>query len=83
MSFDTPEGRYAATQSLGVAEYNRQYAAHVRSSFLAIVNGYGLRPLNTRFGRLIQVYGEGSDGKAFATLEQAHNHANSLPTGKL
>lgn len=75
---DTPQGRYAASQALGTAGYNAAMKAHHRAGFVVIVNGYGLRWVSTRFGRLCQVYGEGT---AFHTRDEAEAYARTLPAG--
>lgn len=73
--FDTPEGRLAAITELGIDGYNAAMAAHIADTCIETVNGYGIRPVSTRFGRLFAV-----DGTTYAssTLDGARRHAESL-----
>lgn len=77
MNLNTPEGRLAATHALGHDGYNAAMKAHIDTSVVATVNGYRLRWVDSRFGRLCQVLD--ADGVAFQTMKQATTHANSLP----
>lgn len=76
MNLDTPEGRFAAAESLGPDGYNKAMEAHHKASEIATVNGYGIRPVASRFGRLFMVVGTDA---AFSTLEAATAHAKGLP----
>lgn len=76
MDWDDPAARARLAYTLGPEGYNAAFEAHVRASTLETVNGYPLRPIGGRFGRLIQVYG--SD-RAFTTIEAARDHALTLP----
>lgn len=75
MNWDRPEERLALLESVGAPEYNRQHVEHVARTTLVIVNGYGIRPVHTRFGLLYAVAGT---GMAFSTQEQAARHASGL-----
>lgn len=75
-NFDTPEGRLAAAESLGPDGYNAAMKAHHKASEIATVNGYGIRSVASRFGRLFMVVGTDA---AFSTIEAATAHANGLP----
>lgn len=77
MKLDTPEGRYAASQVLGPDGYNKAMADHIKASTVATVNGYSLRWVASRFGRLCSIVEAG--GIAFRTLDEAKAHANGLP----
>lgn len=74
--FETPEGRYRAIEALGPKRYNEEIRAHHKRSVIKTVAGHDLRPVSSRFGRLIMV---GSTGTAFQTLEQAEAHALANP----
>ena len=76
MNLDTPEGRLAAAESLGPDGYNAAMEAHHKASEIATVNGYGIRPVSSRFGRLFMVVGTDA---AFSTQAAAEAHAKSLP----
>lgn len=68
--------RGALVLRVGGQEYNRLHAEHMWQSVLETVNGYPLRPVGSRFGRLIAV---GGTPAAFTTLEAARRHAQQLP----
>lgn len=76
MNWDSPEERFRLADRVGPEEYNRQHAAHLAASVLETVNGYPLRPVACRFGRLIAV---GGTNAAFSDLDSARRHAESLP----
>lgn len=78
MNLDTPEGRYAASQTLGPEGYNKAMAEHIKAGTVATVNGYSLRWVSSRFGRLCMVQ-ESPDKVAFRTMKEAVAHANTLP----
>lgn len=73
--FDTPEGRLAAITELGIERYNAAMAAHIADTCIESVNGYGIRPVSTRFGRLYAVVGTTYAG---STLDAARRHAEAL-----
>lgn len=72
---DQPEGRLAAVEALGPEAYNAAMKAHVKASCAEVVNGYGIRPVATRFGKVYAVVG---DDMGFSTIEAARTHALSL-----
>jgi len=76
MDLDTPEGRLAAAEALGPDGYNRALQNHFGKNTVKIVNGYALRWVSSRWGRICMVEG---DGGGFSTLEAAEARANSLP----
>jgi hypothetical protein len=59
-------------ERLGAEEYSRLLAEPHRGSTVATVNGYSIRQVQTRFGRLYVV--EGTE-RAFSTLAQAKDFA--------
>jgi predicted helicase len=75
MDWDNPQERFALIESVGPDEYNRRMQKHMDDSVVSTVNGYHIRPVNTRFGRLFMVAGTGT---AYQTLELAEQYANSL-----
>jgi hypothetical protein len=76
MNWDNPAARARLIERVGVAEYNRQHAAHVARSTVETVAGRAIRPVNSRFGRLFMVEGT---GKAFTNIEDARQHARANP----
>lgn len=78
IDWDDPAARGALIERVGAAEYERALRAHVRASTVAVVNGYRIRAVGSRFGRLFQVDG-GEPIRAFATVPEADGHARSLP----
>lgn len=75
MNFDNPADRATLAASVSTAEYNRRIREHFAKSSVATVNGYSIRPMGTRFGRLFIVHGT---KRAFATLAQAEAYASTL-----
>lgn len=76
--FDTPEGRYTAAEALGPDGYNAAIAAYHKATFVEIVNGYGLRWVNSRFGSLCAIY---KTNVAYKTIDEARRVAATLPKG--
>lgn len=76
MNWDDPTARAALAESVGAAEYNRQFAAHQRASTVATVGRHAIRPVQTRFGRL---YAVGDTGTAFTTQAAAEEYAAVTP----
>lgn len=72
MDWDDPAARAELIERVGVEEYNRQHAAHMKASVVATVNGHDIRPVGSRWGRLFMVGGTGS---AFRTLAEAEAFA--------
>ena len=77
MDWNNPEDRAALADRVGPTAYNAAHAAHVAATTVETVNGYGIRPVSTRFGRLFAVDGTAD---AYTTLEAARTHAAGLPT---
>jgi hypothetical protein len=75
--WDDPASRARLIESVGAEEYNRLFAEHRRKSVVATVNGYDIRPVLTRLGRLFAVDGT---RQAYTTLKQAKAYAESLKT---
>lgn len=75
MNLDTPEGRLAAIETLGVERYNAAMKDHIAAQYFRVVNGRGLRWVASRFGRLCAI--EGST-VAFSTEAAAAAHAAAL-----
>jgi hypothetical protein len=72
MDWDNPTERYQLIERLGIDGYNAALAARQRQSTLATVNGYAIREINSRFGRLFAV---GGTDKAFCTRAEAEAFA--------
>lgn len=71
-----PAARAALAERLGPAAYNQAHAKHIATSIVATVNGYRIRPIQSRFGRLFAVAGTDT---AYPTLAEAEAYARSLP----
>ncbi len=77
-NWDDPADRLRLIEEVGAEAYTRALQEHIRTSRVATVNGYHIRPVGSRFGRLFVV--EGSQ-RAFATLAEAEAHAHTLAAG--
>ncbi len=78
--FSTPEQRSTLAESLGAEKYNEEIEKWFTATSVSVINGYRIRPVMTRFGRLFSVDGSNT---AFQTLDQACKHACLLPVGKV
>jgi hypothetical protein len=76
LSLNDPAARLALAERVSPAEYNRRMAEHIASETIETVGGHALRPVSSRFGRLISV---GNLGMAFLTIEEARAHALANP----
>jgi hypothetical protein len=76
MNWDDPAARLALIERVGAAEYNRRLLEHQRASTIAVVNGYSIRPVGSRFGTLYHVDGTNT---AFAALVEAEAFAKQQP----
>lgn len=75
MNWNDPIERARLIERVGPDEYNRQHKAHLAASVVSTVNGYGIRPVSSAFGRLFAV---DYTKMAFTTLAQAEAHAAGL-----
>ena len=80
IDWNDPKARYQLAESVGSIEYNRLFEQHVKNDTVAVINGYGVRPIGTRFGVLMQVIGT---PRAFTTQIAAEAYAKTLPPGPL
>jgi len=78
MNWDDPAQRAQLAEQLGPAGYNAAFEKHRQASVVSGVNGYQIRPVASRFGRLFMIEGT---GKAYSTLPQAEEYARGLPAG--
>jgi len=78
INWDNPAERFRLAETVGTEEYNRLFEEHFKQSIVCSVNGYGIRPVNSRFGRLFAIVGT---TRAFSDLEEAKAYAASLPAG--
>ena len=76
MNWDNPADRFALIERVGANEYNRLIKEHFRKSVVATVNGYDIRPVNSRFGRIYMI--DGAD-RGYRTLEESKVFAATLP----
>lgn len=75
MNWNSPQDRARLIHEVGPAEYQRQQAEHWKATTVATVNGYAIRPISTRFGRLFSVMGA---ARAFRTQAEAEGFARTL-----
>jgi hypothetical protein len=75
-NWDDPEDRLRFIEAVGIEAYNKAFAEPRVRSRITTVNGYDIRRVSTRFGRLFMV--EGGDRRAFATRMQAEDYARTL-----
>ena len=78
MDWDNPQQRLALIERVGSVEYNKLINDFFTASTIKIVNGYRIRPITTRYGRLYAVHGTTS---AFSTAIEAEAYAKKLTTG--
>jgi hypothetical protein len=76
INWNDPAERLGLIERVGSREYNRLFAEHVQTTTVSIVNGYGIRPVGSRFGRIYMVMGT---RQGYATLPQAEAYARTLP----
>jgi hypothetical protein len=76
---NTPEGRLAAVEALGPAEYNAAMRKAFAANRITVVNGHALRRVASRYGQLIMV---GATGTAFRNLDAAESFARAQKPGK-
>jgi hypothetical protein len=76
MNWDDPAARGRLIESVGADEYNRLIQQHFKSTTVAVENGYPIRAVSTRFGRIFMVDGT---NKGHATLEGAKAIARGDP----
>lgn len=80
MDWDDPVARYKLIETIGPEKYNELMDEHFQNSIIETVNGYGIRPVKTQFGKLYQVVGT---AMAFKHITEAKTHAFALtPAGK-
>lgn len=72
IDWDDPVARARLIERLGHEAYNKAQAEHIERTVVATVNGYKIRPVQTRFGRLFFIMGMDI---AFQTLAEAEAHA--------
>ena len=68
-NFNDAASRAAFMERVGHDAYDAAPKAHMDASVIETLNGHGIRPVGTRFGRLLAV---GSTGSAFRTIGEAH-----------
>jgi hypothetical protein len=76
INWNDPAARVRLIERIGPEAYSAAQQRHFQTSAVAIVNGYPIRPVPSRFGRLFAVHGTDA---AFGTLLAAEEHARSLP----
>ena len=76
MNWNDPAERAALIERVGANEYNRLMSEHIAASTIETVNGYGIRPVTSRFGNFFAVDGT---GYAARSLEEARRIALRQP----
>lgn len=76
MNWDDAKARFQLIEAVGVAEYNRLLRQHQKDSTVAVVNGYAIRPVGSRFGRIFMLDGTTT---GFATQAAAEDCARRRP----
>lgn len=79
IDWNDPEARYRLGASIGAEAYARAQEAHFAATMVATVNGWGIRPVQCRFGRLFSVHGT---GRAFSEQADAEQYAATLPQAR-
>lgn len=73
VDWNDPASRARYIDQVGPDAYGEAQAKRFKDSTVSTVNGYGIRPVQTRFGRLFQVIGT---EMAFSTLEESEKYAS-------
>lgn len=78
MDWNDPAARARLIDRVGPDRYEQMQEEHFAASSTGMVNGYRIRPVQSRFGRLFSI-----DGTTFAysTQAQAEAEAAKLPPG--
>lgn len=76
MDWNDPAARARLIEQVGPAEYARQQAANRAAIVIETVAGHALRPVSSRFGRLIAV---GDTGNAYRDIADARRYAEANP----
>ena len=71
---DKPEDRLAFIDRFGIPAYNQAMKDKLEKDVVANENGYPIRSISTRFGRL---YSVDNTGNAYKSLDDAKRYANS------
>lgn len=79
INWSDPVQRYELLNRIGPAAYNKAVLEHRKAAVIETVNGYAIRPVNTRFGLLFEV---GDTGTAMDILAKARSYAKRQPRGK-
>lgn len=75
-NWNDPASRAALIERVGVAEYNRLHAEHMKKSVVGTFWGRDVRTVGSAFGTLYAVDGA---GVAFTTLEEAKTWCGGNP----
>ena len=59
-------------QEVGASEYNRLFAEYRKANVIDTVNGYGIEPVQTGFGRLFAVVGTDMAYQTLPQIGRAH-----------
>lgn len=79
IDWDDPAARADLIERVGPERYSQLPEEHMRRSTVAVFNGYPIRQVSSRFGRLFAVDGA---NKVFLEQEKAEEHARSLRPNK-
>jgi hypothetical protein len=75
---DLPEERARALHELGLDGYNHAMLTHLARSTVAIVNGYVIRRIRSRYSEIFVIVGADIAAPTYAA---ARHQANDLPHG--
>lgn len=82
VDWDDPASRARLIERVGLYEYNRLHDEQFRSSTIMRPNGYSIRPVVSRFGKLYMVDAGGKATRGFRTIAEAEAYAKTLPPRK-
>lgn len=74
MDWDDPAQRFQLAEKLGAQGYNEAFEKHCETSRIATIKGHHIRPISSRFGRLLMIEGKGT---AFRTLAECEEFLNA------
>ena len=85
IDWDDPESRLALIERVGVEAYNKALEEHWAATAVDNVNGYPIRTVTTRFGRLFAVVAHTDKAfafttKAYTTIDEAREFASRQPS---
>ena len=77
IDWNNPAERLALIERVGIDEYRHLLEEHFKRTTEITVNGHAIRRIPSRFGELDAI---GTTGRAFLSLPEAVNFAESYPS---